>query len=127
MPTGNVTCTRRVRSNTPLQSLTLANDITFVECAQSLARRVLTEGPDTDFGRARFAFRLCLARQPSPAESDLIVKVLNQQRAQFQADPEAAGRLVGSQTPGAADHAELAAWTACARVLLNLDEFITRE
>src|SRR6185369_5408393 len=62
------TCTRRLRSNTPLQALTLLNDAAFIEFAQALAKRVLTEGPRSDPERIDFAFRLCLARKPSNTE-----------------------------------------------------------
>ncbi|MCY2967314.1 MAG: DUF1553 domain-containing protein, partial [Planctomycetota bacterium] len=60
-PDANVTCTRRNRSNTPLQSLTLANDLQFVEFAQALARRVLKESSTDDSSRLGLAFRLCVA------------------------------------------------------------------
>jgi hypothetical protein len=112
-PAGNVTCTRRLRSNTPLQSLTLANDQAFFECAQALAGRTLREAPAENQARAAHAFRLCLSREPSPAETDLL------------------GRLVASELAAgpasAAGANDPAAWTRICRVLLNLDETITRE
>ena len=107
-PGGNVACTRRVRSNTPLQSLTLANDEAFFECAQALADRTLREAPTDDASRAAHAFRLCLARQPSPAEVELL------------------RQLVDEELKASADNPS-AAWTRICRVLLNLDETITRE
>jgi hypothetical protein len=107
-PNGNVSCTRRVRSNTPLQSLTLANDEAFFECAQALAARTLREAPPDDHARASHAFRLCLARQPSPAELELLGQLVE---GEFRASP--------SDPP--------ACWTRICRVLLNLDETITRE
>jgi mono/diheme cytochrome c family protein len=107
-PNGNVTCTRRVRSNTPLQSLTLANDEAFFECAKSLADRALREAPTDDVARAAHAFRLCLARQPTPAEDELL------------------GHLVQDELKSSSDNPS-AAWTRICRVLLNLDETITRE
>ena len=61
-PDSNTACSRRERSNTPLQALTLLNDPVFFECAQQLARRVVEEGPDDVEGRVRRGFRLCLAR-----------------------------------------------------------------
>ena len=130
-PNSNVTCTRRVRSNTPLQSLTLANDIQFVECARSVARRVRQES-STDFdARTDFLFRATLARRPSNAERDAVSKLFKQQFAGYSADPVATRRLLGipadSLDDADTDYSELAAWTAVARVILNLDEFITRE
>src|SRR5205085_10708646 len=64
------TCTRRNRSNTPLQALHLANDPVFVELADGLGKRIEKEGPADDAGRVAFAFRVCFAREPSPAEAE---------------------------------------------------------
>ena len=109
-PGGNVTCTRRLRSNTPLQSLTLANDQAFFECAAALARRVLAEAPAERPSRApSLAFRLCLSREPTAAEM----------RVAFAPGRRRSCRL--------ARRISEAAWTRICRVLLNLDETITRE
>jgi hypothetical protein len=108
-------CTRRVRSNTPLQALTLLNDEAAVEFASALAERLIAEAPGNDSARIRLGFRLCLAREPTPRETRTLVALLDQERAE-------AG--VSSQDSETANHA---AWTTAARVLLNLDEFITRE
>jgi hypothetical protein len=107
-PSGNVTCTRRLRSNTPLQSLTIANDQAFFECAEALAERVLTDEPKDDLRRAEQAFRLCVCREPSPAECQLLSQLVYQEIAPTTNEPKAA-------------------WTRICRVLLNLDETITRE
>jgi hypothetical protein len=107
-PGGNVSCTRRLRSNTPLQSLTLANDQAFFECAQALAKRVLDEISSDDLGRARRAFRLCVSRLPTDDECQML------------------GRLVAAESEAVAQDRD-AAWTRICRVLLNLDETITRE
>ncbi len=106
------TCTRRLRSNTPLQALTLLNDEAFYECAEALARRVTSEnsGPDSD--RLDYAFRLCLARGPSDREKQRLNDLLAQQLA---------------QTTGDSKTTQIEAWTTVSRVLLNLDETITRE
>lgn len=101
-PDANVTCTRRTRSNTPLQALTLLNDEAFVEIARGLASRILREGK-TDTERLNHAFQLCLARSPKPAELTVLERLLKQ------SEPDATR------------------WFKVARVLLNLDEFITRE
>jgi hypothetical protein len=126
-PNSNVTCTRRVRSNTPLQSLTLANDQTFMECARALAGRMLAASPTGDAERVRLAFLRCLAREPSAAEVARLVQFLQQQRSSFLADPKAARQLAGELAAEDPRDADRAAWVATARVLLNLDEFITRE
>ena len=127
-PVGNVTCTRRVRSNTPLQALTLANDRAFFEFSQGLAARVLAEAPSpADEERLRYAFTLCLARAPTAAEMTLLAGYLAGQRAAFAAAPQAAEQAAPQRRPEGISNAEAAAWTCVARVLLNLDEFITRE
>jgi hypothetical protein len=126
-PDANVACTRRVRSNTPLQSLTLANDPAFFEMAQALAARVLREAPADDGGRLRHAFRLCLARPPEEREGRRLLEFAAAQKKHFEAEaPEAEGAAPPGGPPGLSA-AEGAAWTAVARVLMNLDEFITRE
>jgi hypothetical protein len=133
-PDASVTCTRRVRSNTPLQALTLANDLVFVECAQALALRVLAESSDDVCQRTEHAFRLCLARSPSAAERERLEQLARQQLAAFEGDCESASQAVAESVVFDAAAARdrhpaptLAAWTAVCRVLLNLDEFITRE
>jgi hypothetical protein len=130
-PGGNVTCTRRLRSNTPLQALTLANDEVFVEAAEQFARRVLREAPSTDdASRVRYAFRLSLARHPTSQEVERLTQYLVQQREALAPDQVENGATTGATDDEAApssEAAEQAAWTALCRVLLNLDEFITRE
>ncbi|MDB5338730.1 MAG: cytochrome [Planctomycetaceae bacterium] len=124
-PDANVACTRRSRSNTPLQSLTLANDQTFVEFAQGLARRILLEAQGDDTSRMIAAFHWCFGRNPSPAELQRLLKMLEEQRATFTTD--AAQKIAPPNLPSSIAPTEAAAWTAVARVLINLDEFITRE
>ncbi len=126
-PDSTTTCTRRNRSNTPLQALTLLNDQAFLEFAQGLAGRVLREAPADDGQRLRYAFRLCLARSPRPAEERLLARLLARQRAELRAAPEDARKLVPAGLPPDTDVPRLAAWTMVARALLNVDEFITRE
>ncbi len=126
-PKTDAACTRRHRSNTPLQALVLLNDPEFVDCARALAGRILKEAPANVDERIRHAFRLCLARQPTMEEQRVLQKLLEQQMAEFQADPPAAQRLLETSSAAGSHAVERAAWTALARVLLNLDEFITRE
>jgi len=128
-PESNVTCTRRVRSNTPLQALTLANDEVFVECARVLARRVLAEEHPDDVSRIASAFSRCLARSPSETEMDRLARFLLERRAEFHVDSSSAAKLAGAGSEASAgeDAVDVAAWTELARALLNLDEFITRE
>jgi len=105
-------CTRRLRSNTPLQALTLLNDQQFYEMAEGLAARLLRESPKSDSARLDFAFNLCVARLPSTDERQRLQELLASERRQASTD----GRKLQTE-----------AWTAVARVLLNLDETITRE
>ncbi len=105
-------CTRRIRSNTPLQALTLLNDQQFYELAQSLGARVLQDVSASDSERIKYAFQLCLARQPAPDEAKRLQDLFDSELRQLDGDPRT-------------KRAE--AWTTMARVLLNLDETITRE
>lgn len=126
-PNSNTTCTRRVRSNTPLQALTLANDHSLFELIQGFAVRILKEGPDYDEGRLRQAFQICLSRAPADQELAVLTRYLNEQRAHFKKSPKAAAQVAVKELPEKITVTEAASWTAVARVLMNLDEFITRE
>ena len=99
-----VSCTRRNRSNTPLQALHLANDPAFVEFFDALGKRIVKDGPADDGGKVAFAFKLCFAREPNEKERMAILAYLKKQ------DGDDAKR-----------------WAAVGRVLMNLDEFVTRE
>lgn len=126
-PDANSACTRRNRSNTPLQALTLLNDQAFLEFAQELTARLFQEAKPTDRERIRQAFQLCLARKPRDFEVKRLEDLLNQQRASFAQAPQDARPLAPKDLPREIDGKEFAAWTIVSRVLLNLDEFITRE
>ena len=125
-PNNNQACTRRERSNTPLQALTLLNDPVFFSAAQVLASRVLQEHGQSDHERLEHAFRLCLARAPQPGELARLAEYLDTQAAILINDPEAAKAMAG-ETPGDCGLAKRAAWVGVASVLLNLDEFITKQ
>jgi hypothetical protein len=122
LPDLSRSCTRRERSNTPLQSLNLLNDPAFLEAAQALAMRVRRECHGDDAKRLHQAFQLTLSRPPREEEQKRLLGYLQQQRAIFASDPKSAADLLQDQ-PAGTD----AAWIALASVLLNLDEFITRE
>ncbi|HEX4147590.1 MAG TPA: DUF1553 domain-containing protein, partial [Pirellulales bacterium] len=125
-PDATNTCTRRVRSNTPLQALTLANDRAFFELAQGLAARVLREAGDGDRARIERAVRLCLVREPTEHERSRLEKFVAGQRTYFAAAADA-DSVAPKDRPAKVSAAEAAVWTALARVVLNLDEFVTRE
>jgi hypothetical protein len=127
-PTSEVTCTRRERSNTPLQALTLLNDPVFVEASQAMARRLLLEMPGgDDEGRATLAFRLVLAREPGASELAAILDFVDAQRARIEAGDLDAAAIAGDLGRDDLDLPGLAAWATACRVLLNLDETITSE
>lgn len=126
-PEPNVTCTRRIRSNTPLQSLTLANDETFFEFAKGFATRMLETPADDDSQRLILAVQSALGRDPTSNELARLRQYLQQQRDRFANDPTAAESFAPKPAPANIPTAESAAWTALGRVLMNLDEFITRE
>lgn len=129
VPRFNQSCTRRDRSNTPLQSLTVANDLAMFEITQALAVRVWHEtSPGTsDADRLVHLFRLCLSRSPRPDELTFLSQYLAAQRTHFAGRSQEAQELAPKAMPAGQPAVEAAAWTAVARVLLNLDEFITRE
>ena len=120
-------CTRRLRSNTPLQALTLLNDLAFLEFAQAMAARILREGATSDSARVERAFRWCLARKPWAQERERLLKLLTKEKAAFQKAPGEALAMSGGRKDPTLDLVQLAAWTTVSRVLLNLDETITRE
>ena len=126
-PDANTSCTRRERSNTPLQALTLLNDPVFVEAAQALGRRIVLEASGTVTDRVRFAFRSCLNREPTARETVRLQRLHGELMDGFRRDPQAAAKLAGTAPPAGVTMEEQAAWVALGRTLLNLDEFITRE
>ena len=127
VPESTSACTRRLRSNTPLQSLTLLNDLGFVEFAQGLALRLLHEVPDSDEQRIQRAFRLCVSRPPQADEQQRVTELLAQQLKSYEGSSDEARLLLAKNIPAGTDVKQLAAWTTISRVLLNLDETITRE
>jgi hypothetical protein len=128
-PTREYCVVRRPRTNTPLQALALLNDPQFVEGARAFAHRMMTEGGETAESRIAYGFRLATARKPSRSEVKVLEEVLQQQRAEFESDPEGARKLLSVGTWKAdseCDPAELAAWATVASMVLNLDETVTK-
>ncbi len=118
---------KRSRSNTPLQALTLLNDPVYVEAAQGLARRIMQEGGPSPEERVTFGFRLCLARAPRPAEVQRLVRLFAQEEDHYRNHRAEAVKMAGcDKDKTEVDPAALAAWTAVANVLLNLDETVTK-
>ncbi|MGE0101212.1 MAG: PSD1 and planctomycete cytochrome C domain-containing protein [Blastocatellales bacterium] len=129
-PIGDFSCTRRLRSNTPLQALTTLNDQTFVEFAQGLALRVWKEGGETDAEKMIYAFRLCTGRRPDEVELKKLLALLDDQKPLFAGNTARAVYVSSSNPamlPEGVDLHSIAPWVMVARVLLNLDETITKE
>ncbi len=132
-PNADISCVRRAKSNTPLQALTTLNETLFLEAARALAVKAVKEGGATDADKATFAFRRVLSRKPTAAEMSELLALKNRQLERFAGgelnpwnlatnDPDKAFAL-----PKGVRMDEVAAWTAVSRVLLNLDEAITKE
>jgi hypothetical protein len=125
-PNSLLTCSRRERSTTPLQALNLLNDPVFFEAAQGLAVRLLKEATvDTD-DRLEYAFRLCLSRAPTMQEKERLTQFVQQQRELLKNDPAAIDKLFPAGGVEGVEASEAAVWVGVGRVLLNLEEFITR-
>ncbi len=144
-PDATSACTRRARSKAPLQALTTLNDETFLELAEGLAARVLKEAPPDEKERIRYACMLALGRYPRPDEQQRLEKFVAVEADEYKTRPSRATELIykgGKFGPDGnplnppppklaamlpADLLLEAAWTGVARVLLNLDGFLTRE
>lgn len=132
-PNGDFSCVRRLRSNTPLQALVSLNETTFLECARALARKILDEGGETDVERINYAFRRTLSRKPTETESQELLSLLeNQTRHIEEGWANAIELATGSddaieKIPRNTTPTKFAAFTIISRVLLNLDETITKE
>lgn len=119
----------RARSNTPLQSLVLLNDPSYVEAARAFAELILRNGGSAPRDRLNFAFRRAVSRDMKPAEAEVLERLLQTHLDEYKLDANAANELltVGAKpTPTDLDKSELAAWTSVARTILNLHETITR-
>ena len=124
-------CTvKTFRTNTPLQALLTLNDVTFVESARALSERVLMSDVSDDAGRVDAIFRRVLSRHPSEPEKQILVAAVERSRSEFQADVEAAEKLLAvgeSKRSEQLDAVEHAAWTSLVLAVMNLDEALTKE
>jgi hypothetical protein len=128
-PSRESSCTRRERSNTPLQALLVMNDVQQFEAARALGQRMLTQGGVTPDDRLAYGFQLVTARQPLATERQVLKEAYEKQLAKFGANQEAARQAItyGESKPMAElNPAELAAYTLVGSLLLNLDETLTR-
>jgi hypothetical protein len=130
----------RATTTTPLQALTLLNDPAYVECAKMLGQRMLKDREalgrardlnkqEQDARRLAYGFRLCTSRSPTEQETQVLRRLLDEQRAHFKADVAAARKFLGvgdARVDAALDPAEVAAWASVGNALLNLDATIHR-
>ncbi|HLW67954.1 MAG TPA: DUF1549 and DUF1553 domain-containing protein [Gemmataceae bacterium] len=132
-PNGDFACVRRPRTNTPLQALMTLNEPLFLECAQALALKTAREGGATDGERLVYAFRRCVSRKPTERETTILLELLQSENAKFAKPAAKPWDIAGSdpahppELPKGVSPGNLAAWTVVSRVLLNLDETITKE
>jgi hypothetical protein len=128
-PMRDAACTRRQRTNTPLQALVTMNDVQWVEAARALAQRVIETGGKQPEQRIKLMSDILLAHDPPPQMDTVLVSSLAQMEKHYDADPKAAQELltVGEKKSDAGIPApELAAWTMVASEMLNLDETLTK-
>ena len=133
-PSSNLSCTRRERTDTPLQALNLMNDPVFFEAAQGLAFRVMREAPLSGMtgtaggfrDKLNYAYQVTLGRQPSPHEAERLGAYFDETLRKLTGNPETVSALFPNHIEGV-PQTDAAAWVELSRVLLNLDEFITRE
>lgn len=131
-PNGDFSCVRRARSNTPLQALTTLNETLFMESARALALRALEQGGSDDRSRLTYAFRRVLSRPPTEAERSDLQELLTRQQQRIaegwvNAQELGTGKQEVPKLPPGINPTQLAAYTVVSRVLLNLDEAISKE
>jgi hypothetical protein len=128
-PMRDVVCTRRQRTDTPLQALVTMNNVQWVEAARALAQRVIKEGGKQPEQRLQLMSEILLAHDPPPRMASVLEGSLAQMEKHYAADPKAAHELVGvgeKKSDASIPAPELAAWTMVASEMLNLDEMVTK-
>ena len=129
-PNREICTPKRARTNTPLQALALMNEVTYVEAARALAQRMMNEGGETVESRLITGFRLATARTPDAETLAVLKSGFERRRKEFTDNPEAARALImqGTSKPDPSlDAHELAAYSATASILLNLDRVVTKD
>ena len=129
-PSREICTVKRSRTNTPLQALTLLNEMTYVESARKLAEHMLLDGGSSPAERIRFGFRRVTSRRPTEEELQLLTQGFSEDLGRLKRNPDAAKQLIStgeSRADAALDPVELAAYTLTANVFLNLDEVVTHE
>ncbi|MEO5820665.1 MAG: PSD1 and planctomycete cytochrome C domain-containing protein [Vicinamibacteraceae bacterium] len=131
-PDGTTACVRRMRSNTPLQALTLLNETVSMEAARAFALTIISDGGKTDAERLTFAFRRALSRPPTEREAQILLQLMEKQKARvaegwINTHALSTGKDELPKLPVGVTPATLAAYTVAARTLLSLDETITKQ
>jgi hypothetical protein len=128
-PTRDTACTRRQRTDTPLQALVTMNDPQWVEASRALAQRLIEQGGKQPAERIKYLSDLVLAHDPSPQMEAVLQQSLEEMQKHYAADPAGAHDLiaVGEKPRDPAIPApELAAWTMVVSEVLNLDETLNK-
>jgi hypothetical protein len=123
-PNREVCTVNEVRTNTPLQALNLMNDTAFLEASRKLAERMMKQGG------IDYAWNLALGRPPKEGEKQVLAQALDRFEKRYKADPKAAEEFLAigdAPRDKSLDTADLAAYTAVASLILNLDEVITND
>jgi len=126
-PDSNTTCIERRASNTPLQALTTLNNETFAEASQAMARRALLANVKNDDERLTLAVRWCIGRPPAGDALAAFGELLDESRQWYVENASQAPQAIGPYQPQGVPPEEAAAWVATVRMMMNLDEFLTRE
>ena len=129
-PNREICTVKRSRTNTPLQALSLLNEITYVEAARKLGERMIAKGGTTADERVKYGFQLVTSREPTVIELKVLMDGLQSDLSRFREKKSEAEKLLTfgeSKAANNTDPAEVAAYALTANVLLNLDEVVTRE
>ena len=128
-PNREQSCSRRGRSNTPMQALQLMNDVQHFEAAREFAARMIKEGGSGSDERIRWGWRTVLSRYPTADELQIATDAISQHASRYQSDDKAAKELISygeSKPDESLNPSELAAWTLVANLILNLDEAVVK-
>jgi hypothetical protein len=128
-PMRDVVCTRRQRTDTPLQALVTMNDVQWIEAARALAERVIKEGGSQPEKRIDLMSEILLSHDPPPRTVSVLEDSLAQMERHYAGDSKAAHELLGvgeKKSDASIPAPELAAWTMVASEMLNLDETVNK-
>ena len=129
VPARDVVCTRRQRTDTPLQALVTMNDVQWVEASRALAERVIREAGSSPEQRINRMGLILLAHVPPPQMAEVLEKSLSDMQKHYAENPKEADALVNigeKRRDSAIPEPELAAWTMIASEMLNLDETVNK-